>query len=216
MSNIEGIIISNIVKNEEYARKVLPFIQEEYFQDFNEKILFFHAKDYIQIYNSLPTREALQIEIDNKAKLNEQQNKEITALLDEVYRKTDIPDFDWLVSQTEKFCQDKAIYNAIFTCIEIINDKKGKLSKNAIPELLKDALGVTFETNVGHDFIEDAEKRWDYYHRIENKIPFDLEYLNKITNGGMTPKTLTVIVAPCVHPDTPVKIRYRRRQSKQE
>lgn len=194
--SIEQLVISNLVKNEKYARKVLPFLQDEYFQDFSERILFSFAKDYIQKYNNLPTIEALRIEIDTNADVNEQQNKNILALLDKVYEKTEVPDFDWLMSQTEKFCQDKALYNAIFKCIQITDDKTSKLSKNAIPEILKEALGVTFETNVGHDFIEDAEKRWDYYHRVENKIPFDLEYLNKITNGGMTPKTLTVIVAP--------------------
>jgi archaellum biogenesis ATPase FlaH len=176
-------------------RKVLPFLKDEYFSVEDDRLLYKEIKDFILKYNNLPTYDALLIEIDNLAGLKEDQVKNINQTLKEINEDNIDTNVDWLTDNTEKFCQEKAIYHAIMSSIEIMNNKNGALSKGAIPGLLSDALGVSFDPNVGHDYIEEYDKRYDYYHRIEERVPFDLDFFNKITKGGLPKKTLNVALA---------------------
>ena len=206
---IENTILGNLVFNEEYGRKVIPFLKEEYFSNYNDKIIFKLLIEYVNKYNSFPSKEALAIDLSNKEGVSEdafKQSKELIASLNED-KETKI---DWLLDQTEKFCQDKAIYNAIMASIGILDDNSGKTSKGAIPQILSDALAISFDTHIGHDFLEDADSRYEFYHTKESRVAFDLDYFNKITQGGVPKKTLNIALAGCVHPDTKVKIRFRR------
>lgn len=187
--------MKNLMRNEPFARKVLPFLKNEYFSVEEDKVLFREIKDFILKYNNLPTHDALAIEIDNIKGLKEDQVKNILTTLDGLQKDKIDTDEKWLVENTEKFCQDKAIYNAIMTSIEIMNNEKGSLTKGAIPSLLSDALAVTFDPNVGHDYTEDFENRYEYYHRIVDRVPFDLDFFNKITKNGLPKKTLNVALA---------------------
>jgi replicative DNA helicase len=191
---IETTIFSNLIYNEQYARKVIPFLKEEYFSDQSHKIIFKLIQEYVNKYNSFPSKEALAIDLSNKDGINQEvfnQSKEIISAFAED-KETKL---EWLSDQTEKFCQDKAIYNAIMSSIRILDDGDGKTSKGAIPQILSDALAVSFDTHIGHDFIEDANERYEFYHTKEDRIPFDLEYFNKITQGGLARKTLNVFMA---------------------
>ena len=190
----ELVILSNIVFNEEYTRKVMPFLKEDYFTDQNEKLVFNLIDEYVKTYNTFPSIEALAINLTNKDNINENtfnNAKEIISSLS-CDEKTNN---DWLIDQTEHFCQEKAIYNAIRSSIQIIDDKSGKTSKGSIPQILSDALAVSFDTHIGHDFIDDADERYEYYHKKEIRVPFDLEYFNKITKGGLPKKTLNIVLA---------------------
>lgn len=191
---IEQTILSSMIYNESYVRKVLPFLKDEYFEDQNEKFLYNTIKSYIDEYNGLPTKTAIQIAIDETNTLNEERYKQVIDTLDKmVYDpKTDI---DWLVNTTEKFCQDKAIYNAVRQSILVLDGKVKDLDKGSIPQLLSDALGISFDSNVGHDFLENYEERFDFYHRVEEKLEFDLDYFNKITKGGLSKKSLSIALA---------------------
>ena len=195
--SLEKKILRHILNDDGYVRKTLPFIKPEYFTEASEKIVFEHAFDYYTKYNALPTIEALIIEIDNKKHITEDQYKKVLSLITEINSEEyTSEDTDWLVDQTEKFCQDKAIYNAIMQSITILDEHEtSKLDKGAIPGILSDALGVSFDNHVGHDFIEDAESRYEFYHRVEERIPFDLDYLNRITKNGLPKKTLNIILA---------------------
>ena len=186
--------MSNLLFNEGYARKVIPFLQQEYFSDYVEKILFNLINDYVQKYNSFPSKEALAIDLSNKDGLNEDIFKKAKEYIQGLNYEEETED-GWLVDQTEKFCQEKAIYNAIMSSIQILDDRTGKTPKGAIPQILSDALAVSFDTQIGHDFIEDANARYEFYHTKEIKIPFDLEYFNKITQGGLPKKTLNIALA---------------------
>jgi len=191
---IETTIFSNLIYNEQYARKVIPFLKEEYFSDQSHKIIFKLVQEYVNKYNSFPSKEALAIDLSNKDGINQEvfnQSKEIISAFAED-KETKL---EWLSDQTEKFCQDKAIYNAIMSSIRILDDGDGKTSKGAIPQILSDALAVSFDTHVGHDFIEDANERYEFYHTKEDRIPFDLEFFNKITQGGLPKKTLNIALA---------------------
>jgi archaellum biogenesis ATPase FlaH len=183
-----------MVHNENYVRKVLPFLKEEYFEDQNEKFLYTTIKGYIDKYNGVPTKTALQIAINESNTLNEERYKQIVAVVEDMSydEKTDI---DWLVNTTEKFCQDKAIYNAVRQSILVLDGKVQDLDKGSIPKLLSDALGVSFDSNIGHDFLENSEERFDFYHRVEEKLEFDLSYFNKITKGGLNKKSLSIALA---------------------
>ena len=190
---IERTALSNLICNEDYARKVLPFIKSNYFDEREEQIIFEEISNFVDKYQKIPTQTSLEIEVGERKDLNETEHKKIVDII-----KTLNPievDFDWLVDHTEKFCKDKAIYNAIVDGIKIIDGKDKKRTPDAIPEILTDALSVSFDNSVGHDYIEDAEKRFDYYHRIEERIPFDLDFFNKITKGGLPPKTLNIALA---------------------
>ena len=191
---IESVILSNLLFNEGYARKVIPFLQQEYFSDYVEKTLFNLINDYVQKYNSFPSKEALAIDLSNKDGLNEDIFKKAKEYIQGLNYEEETED-GWLVDQTEKFCQEKAIYNAIMSSIQILDDRTGKTPKGAIPQILSDALAVSFDTQIGHDFIEDANARYEFYHTKEIKIPFDLEYFNKITQGGLPKKTLNIALA---------------------
>lgn len=208
---IEQTILAGMIYNEGYVRTVLPFLKDEYFEDQNDKFLYNSIKTYIDQYNGLPTKTALRIAIDESNSLNEERYKQVTGVLDALTYDEKI-DQAWLVDTTEKFCQDKAIYNAVRKSILVLDGKVKELDKGAIPQLLSDALGVSFDTNVGHDFLENADERFEFYHRVEEKLEFDLEYFNKITKGGLSKKSLSVALAGCVHPDTKVKIRYRKKE----
>lgn len=191
---IEQTILAGMIHNESYVRAVLPFLKDEYFEDQNDKFLYGAIKTYIDQYNGLPTKTALRIAIDESNNLNEERYKQVTNTLDSLTydEKTDQT---WLVNTTEKFCQDKAIYNAVRQSILVLDGKVKELDKGAIPQLLSDALGVSFDTNVGHDFLENSDERFEFYHRLEEKLEFDLEYFNKITKGGLSKKSLSVALA---------------------
>ena len=190
---IERTTLTNLICNEDYARKVLPFIKSTYFDEREEQIIFEEISNFVDKYQKIPTQTSLEIEVGERKDLNETEHKKIVDII-----KTLNPmevDFDWLVDHTEKFCKDKAIYNAIVDGIKIIDGKDSKRKPDAIPEILTDALSVSFDNSVGHDYIEDAESRFDYYHRVEERIPFDLDFFNKITKGGLPPKTLNIALA---------------------
>jgi archaellum biogenesis ATPase FlaH len=191
---IEKTILSGLLHNEEYIRKVIPFLKDEYFDSLDEKLLFLNIKDYMGKYNGLPTKEALRIAVEENESLNEERYKTINTIIDglEYDAKTDI---DWIVEKTEKFCQDKALYNAVRESILILDDKGSDMNRGAIPELLTKALGVSFDSNIGHDFLMDAEDRFDFYHMKEEKIKFDLDLFNKITKGGLSKKSLSIALA---------------------
>ena len=193
---VEALILKNLMHNEEYSRKVLPFLNKEYFMEHTDKLLYEQVSTFINKYNNLPTKEALTIELDNTS-LKEEEFEDVTGLLGYLEgEKNEKPDLTWLLETTEKFCQDKAIYNAVVSSIKILDEpEKSKADKGAIPELLTDALSVSFDPHVGHDYLLDSDDRYTYYHRIEKKIPFDLEYFNKITQGGLSSKTLNIVMA---------------------
>ena len=185
---IEKLVLKQLVNNENYTRKVIPFLSKEYFSDTNEQIVFEKIKEFIDKYNKVPTKEALVVELDNDKSLNDDQFKDCGKIVNELV-VDESPDLQWLVDKTEKFCQEKAVYNAIMESISIIDGKDKKKSNNAIPDILGDALSVSFDNHVGHDFLDDYEKRYDFYHKTEDKIPFDIELLNIATKGGLSRKS---------------------------
>ena len=195
--NLERKILKHLILDEEYTRKTLPFIRGEYFQESSEKLLFTEIQNYVNKYNSMPTQEALVIEIDKKINLTDDQHKKTIALVKEITIDPEVSDTKWLIDATEDFCQEKAIYNGIMQSIQILDDKNKteKLDKGSIPKILADALSVSFDNHVGHDFIDDAETRYDFYHKVEKRIPFDLDYLNRITKGGLAEKSLNIVLA---------------------
>ena len=196
MKRLETTILKNLIFNEDYARKILPFIKSEYFTDNTEKILFEEVNEYINHYKNLPTYESLVINFTESKKLTEQQVRDSVEMLREINsEKDERSDNAWLIDNTEKFCQDKAIYNAIMKSVRILDNKLENDSKGSIPKLLSDALGVSFDSSVGHDYIDDADNRFDFYHKHETKIPFDLDIFNKITKGGLPQKTLNIALA---------------------
>ena len=193
---IESLILRNLIHNEEYSRKVLPFLKDEYFMENTDKLLYKQVDNFINKYNNLPTKEALVIELDD-TELKDEEFENVTGLINQLeLEKNEQSDIQWLLETTEKFCQDKAIYNAVVQSIGILDEpEKSKSDKGAIPELLTDALSVSFDPHVGHDYLLDSDDRYDFYHRIEKKIPFDLEFFNKVTQGGLSSKTLNVALA---------------------
>jgi archaellum biogenesis ATPase FlaH len=194
--NLERAIFNNLLNNETYGRKTIPFLKAEYFHNRGDKIIFELIDQYVGKYNAFPTKEALLVDLNNKDNVSEEQFKDCQVIISDIPDQSDqLSNVDWLVDQTEKFCQDKAIYNAIMGSIQIMDDKTGKLSKGAIPQLLSDALAVSFDTSIGHDFIEDSDSRFEFYHRKEERLPFDIDFLNKITRGGLPRKTLNILLA---------------------
>ena len=190
---IEKTILSHLIWNEDYSRKVIPFIKEDYFTDKNDKVIFHEILKFIQKYNKTPTTTSIQIEIDNRKDLNEAQFKEIRETVS-LFEKEDV-NVDWLSDTTENRCKEKAIYNAIVDGISIIEGRDNNRKPDALPSLLTDALAVSFDNRVGHDYLKDSDTRFDYYHQVEERIPFDLEFFNKITKGGLPQKTLNVALA---------------------
>jgi replicative DNA helicase len=191
---LEKTILLNLLRNEDYTRKVLPFIKPEYFTVEADKILYTEIQNFILKYNTPPTKDALMIEIDALRNIKEDQVKEIQTTLDDIKNVED-PNYDWLVDSTEKFCQEKALYHAIMKSIEIMDKKNGTLTTGAIPSILSDALSVSFDPNVGHDYLGQFEDRYEYYHQVLEKIPFDLDFFNKITKNGLPKKTLNIALA---------------------
>ena len=191
--NLEQTILRNLLTDEKFMRKVLPFITPDYFQGVY-RTLFKEAGKYVAKYNKLPTAETFKIELDQTDRLTGEQYTMAIDILPQLFSKETIDD-KWLLDTTEKWCQDRAIYNAIMESISIIDGKHESLTKGALPDLLSKALGVAFDTNVGHDYVENAEQRFDFYHKQEDRIPFDLEYFNKITKGGVPRKTLNIALA---------------------
>ena len=192
-NRIELVVLRHLLNEEDYARGTLPYLKSEYFSEMNERVVYQEIDKYLSQYNALPTKEALLIELDNNTKVSDENFAKCSEIVSELNSDSDT-DKEWLIEKTEKFCQEKAIYNAIMESISII-DGKDKQDKGTIPELLSDALSVSFDPSIGHDFIDDSDSRWDFYHRVEERIPFDLEYLNKITKGGVPKKSLNIILA---------------------
>ena len=196
MNRLEHSILKNLIYNDSYCRKVLPFISADYFSDDTEKVVFKEVNEFVNKYKSLPTHEALVINFTESKSLTETQVRTSISLLNEIHEHREDPSEEqWLIEQTEKFCQDKAIYNAIMESVSILDDKNHKTSKGEIPKLLSDALGVSFDSHIGHDYINDAEERFDFYHRVEERVRFDLDFFNKITKGGLPVKTLNIALA---------------------
>ena len=193
MEKIELLILRNLICNEDYIRKVLPFIKQEYFQDYNLKVIFDEIHSFISEYNKPANKEALVIEIDKRIDLNETSYKEVMSIIDSF---DDSPvELRWLIDTTEKWCRDRAIYLALMESIQIADGKNEEKNRDSIPSILSDALSVSFDNHVGHDYLQDYDQRYDYYNRKENKLEFDLDYFNKITNGGLSPKTLNIALA---------------------
>ena len=194
--NIERVVFNNLVNNEEFARKTLPFLRGEYFHNRTERTVFDIIDEYVKKYNRVPTKEALLVDLGNVDSITEEQYKECKEIVDAIPQEKDSgADYEWLIDKTEQFCQDKAIYNAIMQSIKIMDDKTGKTAKGAIPQLLSDALAVSFDNSIGHDFLNDVEARYAFYHQFEQRTPFDLDYFNKITKGGIPNKTLNIALA---------------------
>ena len=193
IQTIERTTLSNLVWNEPYARKVLPFIKPEYFSDPSERVVFEEISKFIEKYGNQPTKESLSIELDNRKDLSSEQFKKVVEIV-ETLSDAQV-DMQWLVETTEKFCKDKAVYNAILSGIQIIEGKDKQHTAEAIPSILSEALSVAFDQNVGHDYVENGEERFEFYHKKEEKIEFDLDYFNKITKGGLPQKTLNIALA---------------------
>jgi replicative DNA helicase len=193
MKKIETVILQNLVHSEDYMRKVIPFLKRDYFTETLDSKVYDYISKFIEEYNSTPNIDALIIAAQNDKSLSDDQYKEVIELV-QTLENSEV-NKEWLEKETEKFCKDKAIYNAILSSISIIDGRNKSLSTDGIPQLLQDALSVSFDKRVGHDYIENAEERYDFYHRVETRIPFDLDLFNKITNGGMPNKTLNVVLA---------------------
>ena len=188
--NIQTTILRNLINDEDYTRTVIPFLKKEYFEN-NHKVIFDSVVQFVDKYNKLPTQEALSIELTTA---NISDGPGVSEVLGQVFSPKEV-NKEWLLDETEKWCQDRSIYLAIMESINIIDGKHNSLKKDALPQLLSDALGVCFDTNVGHDYIDNSDERFEFYHTVEDRIPFDLEYFNKITKNGIPNKTLNVALA---------------------
>lgn len=191
---IETTILSNLLHQDSYARKVIPFLKDEYFQTVTDRIIFKKIQDYTDRYKNVPTKEAITIELENDTSISESDYNNTVTALGQLDKEEDV-NIEWLVDKTEEFCQEKAVYNAIMESIHIIDGKSKNKTKQAIPLILSDALAVSFDNHIGHDFLGDYEERYEFYHKKEERVPFDLEYFNKITKGGIPRKSLNIILA---------------------
>jgi len=191
--NLNKTILRSLLTNEEYLRKVVPFLKPNYFEG-SLKVIFKQVAAFVDKHNTLPTLEAFRIDLEQNEKVSDDMFTEVSALLPEVFSPVDI-DQDFLLEKTENWCQDRAVHIAVMEAINILDGKSETMTKNAIPEILSEALGVAFDTNIGHDYIDNAEDRFEFYTRVEDKLPFDIELLNKITKGGLPDKTLNIALA---------------------
>lgn len=191
---LEKTILSNLILNADYYRKVFPFIKEDYFEENSIKKVFSTYSEYVEQYREPPSLEALKISLDKRKDLNETSYKDVMEFVGEIAIDENT-NADWLVTETEKFCQDKDLYNSIRRSILILDGQDKEYDKGSIPKLLSDSLGISFDSSVGHDFLEDFEDRFEYYHRKEERLPFDIELMNKITKGGLPRKSMTVLLA---------------------
>ncbi len=192
--NIEKIILQNLARGESYARKVVPFLKKEYFHSRDVNIVFDTIHKFIIEYNTLPTKDILYISLETAKSISQDDYQNCIGIVDDIFEDYVESSIDWLMTQTENFCKEKAVYNAIMNSINII-DGKDATPTTAIPDILSKALAVSFDTHIGHDYIEDYKKRHEFYHKIEQKIPFDLDVFNEITSGGIVPKTLSIVMA---------------------
>jgi replicative DNA helicase len=193
---LEQTILKNLIYNEDFLRKVLPFVKSEYFGDSVERTLFNEITSFTNTYNSAPTIEALSIAIKDKRNLTSDEVQRAETYLEEIAKhKDETSEIQWLIDKSEKFCQEKAIYNAVLGSISILDGKDRNHDKGQIPKILSDALAVSFDSSVGHDYLQDSDARYEFYHRKEERIPFDLDYFNKITKGGLPNKTLNIALA---------------------
>lgn len=193
MIHLEQTILTHLLANENFARKVIPFLKKVYFEENTSQIIYEYTNAYLEKYNTLPTKEALIIEFD-QSKISDDQYASVVEGVTEIFNTTEPTDVEWLVDKTEQWCQERSVYIAIMESISII-DGKSEFDKGAIPEILSEALSVSFDQNIGHDFLEDSDARYDYYTRKVEKLSFDLDYMNKITKGGLERKTLNIIMA---------------------
>ena len=191
--NLEVTILSNLIYNEKYTRKVIPFLKSDYFTTKTMKIIFLEIHEYVGNYNALPSLNALGIECQERTDLSEDQFKDVMEVLNALQKEE--TDFDWIVNTTEKWCQERAIYLSLMESVKIADGQDEKRDKGAIPQILSDALGVSFDQHVGHDYLQNYQERFDFYHKKEDKIPFDLEFFNRITKGGIPNKTLNIALA---------------------
>jgi replicative DNA helicase len=190
---IEQQILSRLIYDEHYCRKVIPFIKREYFADKKESIVANIVSEFFNKYNKPLTKEILSIEIGNRKDLTDKELVEVNSYVDGL---TDAPvNEDWMLEHTEKFCKDRAVYNAILKSIQVIDGREKTLTQDSIPSILSDALAVSFDSHIGHDYLDDHQSRYEYYHRVEEKIAFDLDMFNKITKGGLSKKTLNIALA---------------------
>jgi replicative DNA helicase len=193
METVEFLVLKNLLHNEDYVRKVIPFVKADYFEDRNQRIVFEEIVKFVEDYNKPATKEVLCIETEKRQDITDDSFKEITTLIGNLDEQPS--EFDWLVNTTEKWCRDRAIYLALMESIHIADGNDDNKNRDSIPTILSDALGVSFDTNVGHDYLNDYEARYESYHRKEDKIEFDLEFFNKITKGGLPNKTLNIALA---------------------
>jgi len=193
---LEQTILKNLIYNEEFLRKVLPFIKDEYFTDTTERTIFKEITSFVSKYNTPPSIEAVELAVKERRNLSADEVEKSESYLQEiVLAKSEESKIQWLIDKTEEFCQEKAIYNAVLGSISILDGKDKTHDKGQIPKILSDALAVGFDTTVGHDYLENSDERFEFYHRKEERIPFDLEYFNKITKGGLPVKTLNIALA---------------------
>jgi replicative DNA helicase len=191
---IEQLILSNLLYNKDFFTKVIPYLKESYFEDITTKKIFTTFSEYVDKYKEAPSVEALKINLDSRKDLNEDLFKEIIKTVDELKVDTSTNQ-EWLVTETEKFCQNRDLHNSIRKAILILDGKDKELDKGSIPKLLSDSLGINFDTNIGHDYLVDFDERYEFYHRKEERLPFDIEMLNKITKGGLPKKSLTTLLS---------------------
>ena len=189
----EKTLLSNLIFNEEFTRKVIPFLQDDFFKDRDQVTLFNIINNFVLKYNNLPTKEAISVELSNNKTLTEDEFKNTNQLLNSLTYEEVEP--QWLLDTTERFCKDRAVYNAVLKGIKIIDGKDKKHTPEAIPSILSDALAVSFDTHIGHDYLNQTDDRFEYYHKVEERLKFDLSYFNRITKGGIPPKTLNVALA---------------------
>jgi replicative DNA helicase len=193
MEKVELLILKNLIYNEDFVRKILPYLKSEYFQDYSQKVVFEEIQEFFSSYNKLPTKEAIEIEIENRTDLTEQSFKDCMQITSSLNYEP--VESEWLFATTEKWCKDRAVYLALMEAIHVADGGDSKRNRDAIPSILQEALSVSFDTRIGHDYIEDVEERYEFYHKKDLKIPFDVDYLNRITDGGVSRKTLNLFVA---------------------
>ena len=193
MSKVENLVIKNLLLDEEYVRKAMPFIKAEYFSELLEKNLYNVINKYFTEYNALPTKEALEIEVGQLGNISDEQHRQTIQYIRDI--DDEKSEYDWILDTTENWCKERAIYLALMESIKIAEGNDEKRATGAIPSILSDALAVSFDNHIGHDYLQDYEERYEFYHQTEEKIPFDLEFFNRITKGGLPNKTLNIALA---------------------
>lgn len=207
----EEIILSALTQDAEFTKKAIPHIQPEFFQDRKEKTVFALIESFYSRYGKLPTRDVLTIELDELKNIPESEFDDTKEVLKSAFSDSYEYEPQWLLDETEKFCKERAVYNAIMQSVLIINGEDKKRSEGEIPKMLGDALAISFDHDIGHDYFRDAKHRFDFYHQKENRIPCGIDLLNKITDSGLPRKVLAIVAAMCVHPDTLITVRLRKR-----